>query len=159
MFAGPASLLEWLLAVSGAAVFLVFTMGLRAFAAPERRATRSSAFGYETAVACALIHAVGILSRRSPADGWAAAGIFLYLLSMVIFLDTIERTRHTVISGPVVATALGPDHDRSQRQVTRRINLAFAVAWVAGPVATHSLTLLATAIIMIAWQLRGGRLR
>lgn len=132
MITGPATPLEWILVLSGVATLLIFLVGHRGFLAPA--GNRSVAFVHEAAIAGALIHLVGLLSRRTASDAWAAAGIALYVLAMVIFLDGIERSR----------TAALPGRDR--------IRLAFVAAWAAGPLATHSPTLMIAAVLMIALQ-------
>lgn len=134
MIAGPATTLEWILALAGVATFLSFALGLRGFFVRPDGGDRTTAFVQEAAIACAVIHVVGLLSRRSPTDAWAAAGIAMYVLAMVMFLDGIDKARGTVL---VLESA------------SYRVRLSFVAACAAGPVGTHSPTLIITAVFLI----------
>lgn len=158
-FDGPANLLEWTLLASGLAAFLVMGLGLQKFFVTPQRHERFAIFFQESAIAVAVVHCVGILTRRSPGEAWTGAGIALYLLAVVLFLAAVESTH-----GVMLPRAFADGEDSAQlvtagiyRLMRHPIYVSYSLGWIAAPVATHSPTLSVTAIIMVLLHIVAAR--
>lgn len=158
-FGSPASLLEWALLGSGLAAFVIMSLGLQKFFATPRPEERQAILFQESAMAVAVVHAVGLITRRGPSETWTVAGIVLYLTAIVIYLAALEAAR-----GAMLPRAFGtseadtPLLTKGVYQLFRHpIYVAYSLAWMAGPVGTHSPTLTVTALIMVALHFVAAR--
>lgn len=158
-FDGPAGLLEWTLLVSGLAAFLVMGLGLQKFFVTPQRHQRLAILFQESAIAVAVVHCVGIITRRSPGEAWTAAGIVLYLLAIVLFLRAVEST-----GGVMLPRAFADSEDTAQlmtagiyRVLRHPVYVAYSLAWLAAPIATQSPTLWVTAVIMVGLHVVAAR--
>jgi protein-S-isoprenylcysteine O-methyltransferase Ste14 len=93
-----------------------------------------------------------LLVVPSAGTPWALAGIGLYSVSLGLFLAAIEAARRvpmtrTFVYSPKCDTILsqGP-----YRVIRHPIYLSYSLAWLAAPIAMHSILLGITAAFMIA---------
>jgi protein-S-isoprenylcysteine O-methyltransferase Ste14 len=157
--AGPASLLEWFLVGAGMATYLVFYVGVQKFLVGPYLANRHVAFFQEMTVACAVIHCVSLLFRRSPGEVWTGTAIALYLGAIAMFLAAIEASRKVTLPRAFV-TDRRPDRlitGGIYAVVRHPIYLAASLAWTAGVVGTHSPTAAVTAVGMITAMVVAAR--
>lgn len=150
-FEGPVNLLEWVLLASGLAAFVVMGIGLQKFFVTPGPDERRAILFQESAIAVAVVHCVGVITRRGPSDNWTLVGIALYLMAVVLFLSTMEATSGVLLPRAFDASEVAnPLLTKGVYRLVRHpVYLAFSLAWTAGPVATHSPTLAVTAVIMV----------
>lgn len=158
-FDGPANLLEWILLASGLAAFVVMGLGLQKFFVTPARHERLAILFQESAIAVAVVHCVGIITRRSPGEAWAVAGIALYLLAILLFLAAMESTH-----GVMLPRAFADSEDSAQLMVAgvfrfmrHPVYVSYSLAWLAAPIATHSPTLWVTAVVMVTLHIVAAR--
>lgn len=108
-FDGPANLLEWILLASGLAAFVIMGLGLQKFFVTPGRHERLAILFQESAIAVAVVHCVGVITRRSPSEAWTAAGVALYLAAIVLFLSAVESTQ-----GVMLPRAFADSEDQAQ---------------------------------------------
>ena len=98
-----------------------------------------------------LLHGVALLFLNTASPMWAGIGIAMYGVASALFLSAIEAARRVPMTRAFVyeprcnrILKTGP-----YRLIRHPIYVSSSVAWLAAPVATHNLVLLATAIFMI----------
>lgn len=158
-FDGPANLLGWVLLASGLATFVIMGIGLQKFFVTPIPAERQAILFQESAIAVAVLHCVGIVTRDSPGNAWAAAGIVLYVLAVVTFLAAMEATSDVLLPRAFAASEADTPllTNGVYRLFRHPIYLAYSLAWAAAPIATHSPTLAVTALIMIVLHVIAAR--
>ncbi|MDP3717410.1 MAG: DUF1295 domain-containing protein [Acidobacteriota bacterium] len=158
-FEGPANLLEWVLLASGLAAFVVMGIGLQKFFITPTPAERQAILFQESAIAVAVLHCVGIITRDSPGDSWTVTGIALYVLAVALFLAAVEATGDVMLPRAFAASeAATPLLTNGVYRLFRHpVYLAYSLAWAAAPIATHSPTLGVTALIMIVLHVIAAR--
>jgi protein-S-isoprenylcysteine O-methyltransferase Ste14 len=147
----PDTLLEWALTVVGGSTLIVFLVALQNFFVQPPTLTRLQRLFQDLSVLVGITHGFSLLVLNSATDLWAGIGIALYSVSLTLFLSAIESARRTPLARtfvyePKCDTILqnGP-----YRFIRHPIYLSYSLAWLAAPVATHSLVLGATALLMI----------
>lgn len=158
-FEGPANLFEWSLLGSGLAAFVIMSLGLQKFFFAPRPEERQAILFQESGLAVAVIHTVGIITRRSPGDDWTTAGIALYLAAIVLYLGAMEASSGAMLPRAFAASEADTPLLTSgvYRLFRHPIYVAYSLAWLAAPVATHSPTLAVTALVMIALHVVAAR--
>jgi len=147
----PDTLLEWILAGAGGATFIVFVVALQNFFVQPPTLTRLQRLFQDISVLVGITHGMSLLILNAAGNVWAAIGIGMYTVSLGLFLSAIEAARRvpltrTFVYAPHCDTILsqGP-----YRVIRHPIYLSYSLAWLAAPIAMHSLVLGATAIFMI----------
>lgn len=147
----PDTLLEWVLAVSGGATLIVFSVGLQNFFLQPTELTRPQRLFQDFTILLGLVHGFALLIMNTAGPRWAAAGIAMYGAALALFLSAIEAARRAPMTRAFVyeprCTRIlntGP-----YRLIRHPIYLSYSTAWLAAPVATHNLVLLGTAVLMI----------
>lgn len=158
-FDGPATLLEWVLLASGIAAFVVIGVGLQKFFVTPTPAERQAILFQESAIAVAVLHCVGIVTRTSPGAAWTVSGITLYVVAVVLFLAAVEASGGVMLPRAFAASEAATPLLTSgvYRLFRHPVYLAYSLAWAAAPIATHSPTLAVTAVIMIVLHLIAAR--
>lgn len=158
MASTPHTLLEWVLAVSGGATLIVFSVGLQNFFVQPPTLTRPQRLFQDFTIVLGLVHGFALLIVNTAGAMWAGIGIGIYGAALALFLSAIEAARRapmtrTFVYEPRCTLILktGP-----YRVIRHPIYLSYSIAWLAAPVATHSLVLLATAIVMIGCYCRSA---
>ena len=147
----PDSLYEWVLAVAGGATLLVIAVALQNFFTGPASLTRQQRLFQHFSVVLGLLHGVALLVLPTASPMWAGIGIGMYGATLALFLSAIEAARRVPMTRAFVYE---PRCDRilktgPYRLIRHPVYVASSVAWLAAPVATHNLVLLATAIFMI----------
>ena len=154
----PDTLFEWVLAVSGGATLIVFAVALQNFFIQPATLTRPQRLFQDFSVVLGLVHGLALLILNTAGTLWVGLGIGLYAVALALFLSAIEAARRAPMTRTFVYE---PRCDRilktgPYRVIRHPIYLSYSLAWLAAPVATHSLVLLATAIFMIGCYLRSA---
>ena len=146
----PNSLFEWVLAVAGGSTLLVFAVAQNFFIQPPTL-TRQQRLFQDFSVALGLVHGLALLIVNTASPRWAGIGIGMYAAALALFLSALEAARRVPMTRAFVyeprcnrILKTGP-----YRLIRHPIYVSYSVAWLAAPVATHNVVLLATAMFMI----------
>ena len=106
-----------------------------------------------------VTHGLALLVLNTAGQEWAVAGIVMYSVSLGLFLSAIEAARRvpmtrTFVYAPKCDTILT---DGPYRVIRHPIYLSYSLAWLAAPIAMHSVVLGLTAIFMIACYVISAR--
>jgi protein-S-isoprenylcysteine O-methyltransferase Ste14 len=155
----PDTLLEWLLAGAGAATLIVFAVALQNFFVQPPVLTRMQRLFQDLSVLVGVTHGLALLVLDTAGPVWAAIGIAMYSTSLALFLAAIEAARRvpmtrTFVYSPKCDTILtkGP-----YRVIRHPIYLSYSLAWLAAPIAMHSILLGLTAVFMITCYVISAR--
>lgn len=156
---GPDTLVEWILVGAGGATLIVFAVALQNFFVQPPVLTRLQRLFQDLSVLVGVTHGLALLVLDSAGYGWAVIGIAMYTVSLSLFLAAIEAARRvpmtrTFVYTPRCDTILtgGP-----YRVIRHPIYLSYSLAWLAAPIATHSIVLGVTAVFMIACYVISAR--
>jgi len=134
----PHTPLDWVLLAVAAATAVIIAVALQDFFIDSRNNPRIRAL-QDVGVAFAVTHLGGLVLLGSAGPRWAAAGIVMYVAAALLFLSALESARRVQLPRTLVAdpmpTALittGPF-----AFVRHPFYLAYSLAWMAAPVATH----------------------
>jgi protein-S-isoprenylcysteine O-methyltransferase Ste14 len=146
----PDTLLEWILVGAGGATLIVFAVALQNFFVQPPTLSRGQRLFQDISVLLGVTHGIALLILPAAGNAWALAGIAMYSVSLALFLSAIEAARRvpltrTFVYTPKCTTILtnGP-----YRIIRHPIYLSYSLAWLAAPVATHSIFLGLTAVVM-----------
>jgi protein-S-isoprenylcysteine O-methyltransferase Ste14 len=155
----PDTLLEWILAGSGGATLIVFAVALQNFFVQPPSLTRQQRLFQDLSVLLGVTHGLALLVLDPASDRWAAIGIGMYAAALALFLSALEAARRvpmtrTFVYQPKCDTIL----DKGPYKIIRHpIYLSYSLAWLAAPVAMHSIFLGLTATFMIACYVVSAR--
>ena len=145
--------------MGGGSTLIVFSVALQHFFIQPATLTRPQRLFQDLSVVVGLTHGLGLLLLSSAAGRWAIAGIAMYAVSLALFLSAIEAARRTPMTHPFVhepkcdtILSTGP-----YRLIRHPIYLAYSLAWLAAPVAMHSVPLGLTAVVMIGCYIVSAR--
>lgn len=150
---------EWALAVVGGSTLIVFVVALQNFFVQPPTLSRPQRLFQDLSVLVGLTHGFALLVLNTATDFWAGVGIGMYSVSLALFLSAIEAARRTPMTRtfvyePKCDTILqtGP-----YKVIRHPIYVSYALAWLAAPVAMHSVVLGVTAVVMIGCYVASAR--
>jgi protein-S-isoprenylcysteine O-methyltransferase Ste14 len=148
----PDTLLEWILTGGSAGTFIVFAVALQNFFVQPATLTRPQRLFQDVSVLFGITHVLALLIFDTAGDVWSAIGIAMYVIALALFLAAIEAARRVPMTRALVyapkcdaVLTQGP-----YRWIRHPIYLSYSLAWLAAPIALHSIILGLTAIGMIA---------
>jgi protein-S-isoprenylcysteine O-methyltransferase Ste14 len=148
----PDSIPEWALIVAGGSTLIVFATSLENFFTPATRLSVPQRLFHSASNVVGALHALGFVVLRPASDRWAAVGITLYVVALLVFLGAIEAAQRVKLTRtfvleprPDVVLQGGP-----YALVRHPIYLSYSLAWLAAPIAIHSAILGGSAVLMIA---------
>ena len=155
----PDTLIEWILAGAGGATLIVFAVALQHFFVQPPKLTRLQRLFQDLSVLVGVTHGLALLVIPSAGTTWALVGIGTYAASLGLFLSAIEAARRvpmtrTFVYAPKCDTILS---DGPYRIIRHPIYLSYSLAWLAAPIAMHSILLGITAVFMIACYVISAR--
>lgn len=134
----PQTPLDWVLLAVAAATGVIIAVALQDFFVDSRSNPRIRAL-QDVGIAFAVVHFGGILLLGSAGPRWAAAAIVMYVVAALLFLSALESARRlplprTLVDDqmPKALITTGPF-----AFVRHPFYIAYALAWLAAPVATH----------------------
>jgi protein-S-isoprenylcysteine O-methyltransferase Ste14 len=155
----PDTLLEWLLAGTGAATLIVFAVALQNFFVQPATLSRRQRLFQDLSVLVGVVHGLALLGLSAASHAWAAAGIAIYAVALALFLSALEAARRvpmtrTFVYSPRCDTILtkGP-----YRFIRHPIYLSYSLTWLAAPIAMQNIPLGLTAVLMIACYVISAR--
>jgi protein-S-isoprenylcysteine O-methyltransferase Ste14 len=148
----PQTPLDWVLLAVAMATAIIITVSLQDFFVDSRVSSPRIRALQDVSIGFAVCHFGIIMLRGSVGPNWAIAGIGMYVAATLLFLSALEAARRvplprTFVDDPMPKTLItgGPF------AVTRHpFYLAYALAWLAAPVATHGPLVSVMAVIAIA---------
>lgn len=155
----PDTLAEWALAGVGGATLIVFAVALQNFFVQPPTLTRMQRLFQDVSVLVGVMHGLALLVLDSAGLGWVIAGIAMYTASLSLFVSAIETARRVPLTRTFVYSpqcdsilAHGP-----YRVIRHPIYLSYSLAWLAAPIAMHSILLGLTAVFMISCYVISAR--
>ena len=149
----PQTPLDWVLLAVGTATALIIAMAMQDFFVDSRAHHPRIRALQDVGVGIAVTHFGVLLVRGSAGEGWAVAGIVMYVVATMLFLSAIEAARRvplarTLVADPPSRTLIttGPF-----AWIRHPFYVAYSLAWLAAPVATHGplITVLALGAIAV----------
>jgi protein-S-isoprenylcysteine O-methyltransferase Ste14 len=135
----PQNPLDWVLLAVGTATAIIIAVALQDFFVDSRVNNPRVRALQDVGVGIAVTH-FGVLLVRGPAGpGWAIAGIVMYVAAAMLFLSSVDAARRVPLARTLV------DDPPPQSLITtgpfavirHPFYLAYSLAWLAAPVATH----------------------
>ena len=147
----PQTPLEWVLLVVAAATGVIISVALQDFFIDSRHNPRVRAL-QDVGVAFAVIHFFGLVLIGPVGPIWTAAASAMYVAATLLFLSALESARRIQLPRTLVEDTLpkalitaGPF-----ALVRHPFYLAYALAWLAAPVATHGPFITLTGLLAVA---------
>lgn len=134
----PHTPLDWVLLAVASATAVIIAVALQDFFIDSRTNPRIRAL-QDVGVAFAVTHFFALILIGSAGPRWAAAGIVMYVAAALLFLSALESARRvalprTLVDDPMPKALIttGPF-----AVVRHPFYIAYSLAWMAAPVATH----------------------
>ena len=135
----PQTPLDWVLLAVAAATAIIISVALHDFFLDSRTPNPRIRALQDLSVVFAVSHFGVLMLRGSAGPNWAIAGIAMYVTATLLFLSALEAARRvplprTLVSDqmPKALLTTGPF-----AVIRHPFYLAYALAWLAAPVATH----------------------
>lgn len=155
----PQTPLDWVLLAVALATAIIIAVAMQDFFVDARiLSPRIRAF-QDLSVGLAVTHFGVLLVRGSVGPNWAIAGIALYVAATLLFLSALEAARRvplprTFVDDPLPRALIttGPF-----AVVRHPFYLAYSIAWLAAPIATHGPFIAVFSVIAIATYVVAAR--
>lgn len=155
----PQTPLDWVLLAVALATAIIIAVSLQDFfvdsrvSSPRIRALQDLSIGF------AVCHFGVLMLRGSVGPNWAIAGIAMYVAATLLFLSALEAARRvplprTFVDDPMPKALItsGPF-----AVIRHPFYVAYSLAWLAAPVATHGPFVALFALIAIATYAASAR--
>jgi len=155
----PQTPLDWVLLAVALATAIIIAVGIQDFFVDARTNNRRVRALQDVSLVFAVSHFGALILRGSAGPNWAIAGIAMYVAATLLFLSALEAARRvplprTFVDDPMpkgLVTA-GPF-----ALIRHPFYVAYSLAWLAGPVATHGPLVTAFALAAIATYAAAAR--
>ena len=135
----PQTPLDWVLLAVALATAIIIAVAMQDFFVDARVSNPRIRAFQDLSVGLAVTHFGVLLMRGSVGPNWAIAGIALYVFATLLFLSALEAARRvplprTFVDDPLPRALIttGPF-----AVVRHPFYVAYSLAWLAAPVATH----------------------
>lgn len=134
----PHNPLDWVLLAAASATAIIIAVALQDFFIDSRTNPRIRAL-QDVGVGFAVTHFFALILVGSAGPEWATAGIVMYVLAALLFLSALESARRVALPRTLVDDPLPKALITSGpfAFVRHPIYIAYSLAWLAAPVATH----------------------
>ncbi|MBY0494774.1 MAG: isoprenylcysteine carboxylmethyltransferase family protein [Cyanobacteria bacterium] len=147
----PQTPLDWVLLAVGLATAIIIAVAMQDFFLESRVASPRVRAMQDVSVVFAVSHFGVIVLRGSAGPNWAIAGIGMYVAATLLFLSALEAARRvqlprTFVEDPLpkALVTTGPF-----ALIRHPFYVAYSIAWLATPVATHGPMVTVFALIAI----------
>jgi protein-S-isoprenylcysteine O-methyltransferase Ste14 len=155
----PQTPLDWVLLAVGTATAIIIAVAMQDFFVDSRVNHPKIRALQDVGVGIAVTHFGVLLVRGSAGQGWAVAGIVMYVAATMLFLSAVESARRVPLARTLV------DDPQSKALITagpfalirHPFYVAYSLAWLAAPVATHGPVIAALALGAIAIYVTAAR--
>jgi len=148
----PQTPLDWVLLAVALATAIIIAVALQDFFVDSRLNNPRIRALQDLGVVIAVTQFGVLLLRGSAGPNWAIAGIAMYVGATLLFLSALEAARRvplprTFVDDPMPKALItgGPF-----ALVRHPFYIAYSIAWLAAPVATHGPVIGAFAVVAIA---------
>jgi len=135
----PQTPLDWVLLAVALATAIIISVALHDFFLDSKASNPRVRALQDLSVVFAVTHFGVLLLRGSVGPNWAIAGIAMYVAATLLFLSSLEAARRvplprTFVDDPMPKALItaGPF-----ALIRHPFYVAYALAWLAAPVATH----------------------
>lgn len=155
----PQTPLDWVLLAVALATAIIIAVAVQDFSVDPRTNNPRIRALQDLTVAFAVTHFGVLLLRGSVGPNWAIAGIAMYVAATLLFLSALEAARRVPLPRTFV------DDPMPKALITRGpfalirhpFYVAYALAWLAAPVATHGPLVTVFALISIGLYVAAAR--
>jgi protein-S-isoprenylcysteine O-methyltransferase Ste14 len=155
----PQTPLDWVLVAVAAAAAVIIAVALQDFFLDSRVNNPKIRALQDVGVGFAVVHFGGLVVLGSAGPAWAAAGILMYVAATLLFLSALETARRiqlprTLVDDPMPKALIvtGPF-----AMVRHPFYIAYSLAWLAAPVATHGPAITLFGVIAVAIYIVAAR--
>ena len=148
----PQTPLDWVLLAVALATAIIIAVAMQDFFVDARSNSPRVRALQDVGVAFAVSHFGAIVLRGSAGPNWAIAGIAMYVAATLLFLSALEAARRVPLPPPLVDDPMpkalitgGPF-----ALIRHPFYVAYSMAWLAAPVATHGPLITVFAVAAIA---------
>ena len=148
----PQTPLDWVLLAVALATAIIIAVAIQDFFVDARTNNPRVRALQDVGIVFAVSHFGALILRGSAGPNWAIAGIAMYVAATLLFLSALEAARRvplprTFVDDPMPKALVtgGPF-----ALIRHPFYLAYSLAWLAAPVATHGPLVTALALAAIA---------
>jgi len=148
----PQTPLDWVLLAVALATAIIIAVAIQDFFVDARTNTPRVRALQDVSIVFAVSHFGALILRGSAGPNWAIVGIAMYVAATLLFLSALEAARRvplprTLVDDPMPKALItsGPF-----ALIRHPFYLAYSLAWLAAPVATHGPFVTAIALAAIA---------
>jgi protein-S-isoprenylcysteine O-methyltransferase Ste14 len=148
----PQTPLDWVLIAVALATAIIIAVAMQDFFVDSRVNNPKVRALQDLSVGLAVLHFGVLLLRGSAGPNWAIAGIGLYVAATLLFLSALEAARRVPLARALVDDPMpkalittGPF-----AVIRHPFYVAYSLAWLAAPVATHGPLAAVLAVVAIA---------
>jgi protein-S-isoprenylcysteine O-methyltransferase Ste14 len=135
----PQTPLDWVLIAVALATAIIIAVAMQDFFVDSRVNNPKVRALQDLSVGLAVLHFGVLLLRGSAGPNWAIAGIGLYVAATLLFLSSLEAARRVPLARALVGDPMpkalittGPF-----AVIRHPFYVAYSLAWLGAPVATH----------------------
>jgi protein-S-isoprenylcysteine O-methyltransferase Ste14 len=155
----PQTPLDWVLLAVALATAIIIAVAMQDFFVESRVGSPRVRAMQDVGIAFAVAHFGAIVLRGSAGPNWAIAGIAMYVAATLLFLSALEAARRvpmprTFVDDPLpkALVTTGPF-----ALIRHPFYVAFSLAWLAVPVATHGPFVTVFAVLAIVLYVVAAR--
>jgi protein-S-isoprenylcysteine O-methyltransferase Ste14 len=155
----PQTPLDWVLLAVALATALIIAVAVQDFFIDSRISNPRLRAVQDLGIGAAVMHFGAIVIRGSAGPNWAIAGITMYVVATMLFLSALEAARRVPLPRTMVDDPL-PDAlvtGGPFAVIRHPFYLAYSIAWLAAPVATHGPMIAIIAVLAIALYVVSAR--
>jgi protein-S-isoprenylcysteine O-methyltransferase Ste14 len=155
----PQTPLDWVLLAVALATAIIIAVAMQDFFVDARIGNSRIRAFQDLSVGLAVTHFGVLMVRGSAGPNWAIAGIALYVAATLLFLGALEAARRvplprTFVDDPMPRALI----TRGPFAVIRHpFYVAYSLAWLAAPTATHGPFIAVFSVIAIAVYIVAAR--
>ena len=155
----PQTPLDWVLLAVGMATALIIAVAMQDFFVESRVSNPRLRAMQDVSLVFAVSQFGALLLRGSAGPRWAIAGIAMYVAATLLFLGALEAARRvpmprTFVDDPLPRALVT---DGPFALIRHPFYVAYSIAWLAAPVATHGPLITVFALIAIAMYVAAAR--
>lgn len=155
----PQTPLDWVLLAVALATAIIIAVALQDFFIDSRANSPRIRALQDVGVVFAVTHFGGLVVLGSVGQNWAIAAIALYIAATLLFLSALEAARRVPLPrtfvddpGPRALITTGPF-----AVIRHPFYLAYSLAWLGAPVATHGPVITLMAVVAIGFYVIAAR--
>lgn len=135
----PQTPLDWVLTAVAAATAIIISVGLQDFFLDSRLNNPRVRALQDVGVGIAVTHLGVLIVRGSAGPAWAITGIAMYIAASLLFLSALEAARRVPLPRAFVVDFMPASlvTNGPFSLIRHPFYLAYSLAWLAAPVATH----------------------